>query len=370
MKPPMQFPTNHARRDSEAGYVLLAVLFLTVVLLVSLAIAAPKIARSIQRDKDLETIHRGEQYRRALQLYYRQFGKYPTSMDQLVNTNNVRFLRQKYVDPETGKDDWKPIYYGQAHVRPLGFFGQPLAGVEGLMASATAGGGMASGMYAPLPATATDANGVPVSDNGSGAGTSPGASGSSAFGSGSTSAFGNNGSSSFGSSGGVNGGTFSMGGQNGASGIGANSGFGNNGQSGPGSPNGGIGSNGSSSAFGSGSDASTFGGAGPIVGFTLPVKKPSLVDYMQQISYDKWEFNYDPMVDQMQAANSLFGGGPAAPSLGPGGINGTQPGAGTAGGIGGTSPTDGSGPTGPGQTGPGAGGTSPGSNPTSPNPPQ
>jgi len=59
--------------ENEAGYVLLAVIFLTVILLISLAIAAPKMARSIQRDKELETIHRGEQYKRAIKLYYQKF---------------------------------------------------------------------------------------------------------------------------------------------------------------------------------------------------------------------------------------------------------------------------------------------------------
>ena len=112
--------------ENEAGFVLLAVIFLTVVLLISLAIAAPKIAKSIQRDQEMETIHRGEQYKRALKLYYQKFGSYPTSIDQLVETNQMRFLRRKYKDPLTGKDDWKPVFFGQAHVRPLGFFGQPL----------------------------------------------------------------------------------------------------------------------------------------------------------------------------------------------------------------------------------------------------
>ena len=60
--------------ENEAGYVLLAVIFLTVILLISLAIAAPKLAKSIQRDKELETIHRGEQYKRAIKLYYQKFG--------------------------------------------------------------------------------------------------------------------------------------------------------------------------------------------------------------------------------------------------------------------------------------------------------
>ena len=109
---------------------------------------------SIQRDKDLETIHRGEQYKRAIKLYYQKFGSYPTSIDQLVETNQIRFLRKKYTDPVTGKDDWKPVLFGQAHVRPLGFFGQPL-----MMAGAVAGAGS---MYAVTTTTTTDANGVPI----------------------------------------------------------------------------------------------------------------------------------------------------------------------------------------------------------------
>lgn len=375
--------SHNEQRDPEAGYILLTVIFMTTVLLISLAIAVPKITMSIQRDKDLETIHRGEQYRRALQLYYRQFNTYPTSIDQLVSSNNMRFLRKKYVDPETGKDDWKPVFYGQAHVRPLGFFGQPLSAVGGLMASAAVpgmAGGMAGGMYAPTAGMTTDANGVPVSDNGTGANSGASSafgnngSSNSGFGSNNGSAFGNNGSS--GSTLG-NSGTFSMGGQPSSGGLGSNSGFGA-GQSTTGQT--GIGPGGSTSTgFGStssGTSATTFGGSGgPIVGFTLPVKKPSLIDYMQQTSYDKWEFNYDPMVDQLQAAGSLFGGGGsnvgAGGSVPTGGLNGTQGGIGGAGGIGGTNPTGGTGTGtgGTGTTGIGPQGTDP-NNPTTPNSPQ
>src|SRR5271154_2121772 len=115
------------RTNSEAGYILLAVLFLVALILLSLAVAAPRVAKSIQRDKELELIHRGEQYKRAIKLYYRKFGSYPASIDQLENTNNIRFLRKRYTDPMTGKDDWKIIHYGQAHVKTLGLFGQPIA---------------------------------------------------------------------------------------------------------------------------------------------------------------------------------------------------------------------------------------------------
>ena len=36
--------------DSEGGFVLLAVLFLVALILITLAVAAPRIAQSIQRD--------------------------------------------------------------------------------------------------------------------------------------------------------------------------------------------------------------------------------------------------------------------------------------------------------------------------------
>ena len=69
------------------------------------------------------------QYRRAIQLYYRKFHAYPPNVDALVKTNNIRFLRKKYIDPITGKDDWKPIMFGQNKApTAMGFFGQPLAG--------------------------------------------------------------------------------------------------------------------------------------------------------------------------------------------------------------------------------------------------
>ena len=298
---------RHDANEHEQGYVLLAVIFLLALLLISLAIAAPKIARSIQRDKELETIHRGEQYKRALKLYYQKFGSYPTSVDQLVETNQMRFLRKRYTDPLTGKDDWKPVYFGQAHVRPLGFFGQPL------MTGAMPGAGS---MYALAPTTTTDANGVPIaSPDQSGTGATSGS--STGFGS-SSSGFGSSGSSFGSSSSGFGSSSSGFGQQNGISSM-----FGQS------TPTMGTGSS-TGSPFGSsgtGTSATTFGGGGPIVGFTLPVDKPSLVDYKLQTRYNKWEFNYDPTEEQAQALNGLAGGSPPT-GTNPTGTNpaGTTPG--------------------------------------------
>jgi hypothetical protein len=49
-------------------------------------------------------IHRGVQYSRAIRRYVKKFGRYPTRIEELENTNNLRFLRKRYKDPITGKD--------------------------------------------------------------------------------------------------------------------------------------------------------------------------------------------------------------------------------------------------------------------------
>src|ERR1035438_1574825 len=72
----------------------------------------PRVAFESQRVREQTLVDRGMQYRRAIQLFYRKFGRYPASMDDLETTNNVRFLRHKYKDPLTGKDDWRIIHMG------------------------------------------------------------------------------------------------------------------------------------------------------------------------------------------------------------------------------------------------------------------
>ncbi len=117
-------------KPSEDGYMLIAVIFLVALLTISLAVALPRISKEIQRDRELETMHRGKQYIRGIRMYYKKFGAYPPNVDALVKgTNNIRFLRKKYADPTTGKEDWKPVRYGQNKApTAMGFFGVPLGG--------------------------------------------------------------------------------------------------------------------------------------------------------------------------------------------------------------------------------------------------
>jgi type II secretory pathway pseudopilin PulG len=125
---PVNIQSRARRRiTAEDGYVLVAVVFMLAILMLSLAVAAPRIKQALERDREVEATHRGQQYIRAIQLYYRKYHVYPPNVDALVMTENVRFLRKKYVDPITGKDDWKPILFGQNKVPTVvGFFGQPI----------------------------------------------------------------------------------------------------------------------------------------------------------------------------------------------------------------------------------------------------
>jgi len=253
---------------------MLIPIFLMALLVLSLSIAAPEMARSIQRDRDLETFHRGMQYRRAIQLYYRKFHAYPPNEEALVNTNDIHFLRRKYLDPITGQADWKPVAFGQNKTpTAMGFFGQPLAG----NASTLAGIGPGGGSFGSSPSGSGSL--FSSSDSGSGQSPSAGAPGSTD----------NSGSSSFGTTG-SSGSAFSSG-----------------------TPSSDTGTN-----SGSSSGSPTFGGAG-IIGFSPASDKTSILVYKKKQHYNEWEFTYDPLSDV-----KAIGGGST-------GLNG-QPGAGQSGG--------------------------------------
>jgi type II secretory pathway pseudopilin PulG len=316
------------RKPSEDGYMLLAVIFMLVLVLLSLSVAAPQIAKSIQRDREMETMQRGKQYIRAIQLYYRKFQAYPPNMDALVKTNNIRFLRKKYVDPLTGKPDWKPILFGQ-NKAPLamGFFGQPLGGMGGAMP--VAGIGPGGGNTQP-------GNGLGTPGGSSFGGSSMGGSsfgGSSMGGSsfGGSSMGGGMGSSTGGSLfGSTNSGTAPTAGGSPATGAGTNTG-GATGSTGASGSTGDTGSSGSGTGFMSGQNGQTFGGGG-IIGVEPVLNKPSILIYKKKTRYNQWEFTYSPLQDMMK---QMGAGGIAAPPGG-GTAQPGSPGFGSPGGLGGS----------------------------------
>src|ERR1700710_53370 len=143
-----------ARDDGEQGYMLLAMVLMVSLVLIALAVAAPVVARDLRRDKEVESKHREQEYVRALRLYYRKFKSYPPSMEALEKSNNVRYLRKQYVDPLTGKADWRIVHVGENQTTVKGFFGEPLGGLDTKGIGGGIGGSMGSSSGAGTSPTA------------------------------------------------------------------------------------------------------------------------------------------------------------------------------------------------------------------------
>jgi hypothetical protein len=255
--------------------MLLTALVMVFLVLLTLSVAAPRIAKQIQRDRELESEHRAEQYVRAIRIFYIKFKRYPTSIEQLEKTNNQRFLRQRYVDPLSGKDDWRIIHVGENQTTVKGFFGDDLPGLP-------TGLGSAAGMASSTGGSAFGNSGT--NSQGSSAFGSSSTTGSSAFGGGNT-------TGATGTAGGTGTSAFGQ--------TGTNTGTGSS----TGSSTGGT--NGIASQ-----DATTFGGssAGPIMGIGSAKSGEAMLVVNEQTTYETWEFLYDPRIEQLYAKSTLLGG--------------------------------------------------------------
>jgi type II secretory pathway pseudopilin PulG len=272
------------RRD-EDGFALIGLVVAIFLILLVLSIAAPKVAMQMRREREVETVHRANQYTRAIRMYYRRNGNhYPGSIEQLEKTNNIRFLRQKYVDPLTGKADWRLIHFGEAKTKLHGLFGEPLPGIaQGL--------GSAAGIVSQGQGAAATVDGSGSQNTSSrSAFNNPSSNSGSAFGNSSSgSAFGSS-SSSFGSS--------SFGGTSTGPGSGSSSG--------PGGTS-------NSSSDSSQTGTSLTGTGAPIVGIGTSAKGSAILALNDQITYETWEFLYDPAIEQLKKG---FLGGTVATGLG------------------------------------------------------
>jgi len=100
------------RRARERGFALLLVFAMAAAVAILLYTEMPRVVFEGQRQREQTLIDRGEQYQRAIQLYVRKIQRYPARIEDLESTNNIRFLRRRYPDPMTGKDDWRLVHVG------------------------------------------------------------------------------------------------------------------------------------------------------------------------------------------------------------------------------------------------------------------
>ncbi|HTA22790.1 MAG TPA: hypothetical protein VK763_04590 [Terriglobales bacterium] len=371
---------------NQRGYVLITLILFVALLAIALTALAPVITQQIKRDREEELVHRGTQYSRAIKHYMKKLNKYPTSIEDLENTNNIRYLRKRYKDPINGKD-FKLLHMGE--VQSLA--GAALTGANSAasLAGGAAGNALAGGNTAAFGGSGvfgggnTGNSGSTFGGNSGGFGSSSGGFGSSSGGFGSNSSgFGGNSGGFGGNSGGFGGSSGGFGGNSGGAfggssggafggtsgGLGASSGQPNTGTSSdpnqapgaPGTPQG-------QGGFGQpvqglpGSNSQSNGnpvfGGGPVVGVASTSKDKSIRVFSKKDHYKDWQFIYDPTTDRgglittpyqtpVQTVSQSISGAPGA--------NGTSGAPGTQ-----SAPTSPSGFGGGQQTAPGSFGSSP-----------
>ena len=278
-------PSDPRRRQRDGGYMLLAILLLMAVMIIAATVEAPRLVQQMKRDREEEMIHRGTEYARAIKKFYKKFGRYPASLEQLDNTNQVRFLRKRYKDPLTKEGNWKLLNYGDIQMvlntntpgtpaaalgaQGQGAFGQPSAissvgttGATSLQQPALNPGNIAytstTGFDQSNPTSGQQPAGTAGSTPGVFAGNSP------------------QGNTQQGNNPFAN--TFS---------LGSNSGSNTNQQ--------GSTTSGANPAGGN----QTFGG-GAIVGVASVSKDPTIRIYNKKKTYNEWQFIYNPTMDQYQ----------------------------------------------------------------------
>jgi hypothetical protein len=104
-------------RRPESGFAMLLVFAMAAAVALMLYRELPRLVFESQRIKEQDLVARGLEYRRAIQLYVRKNRRYPQSLDDLERGTGVRYLRRRYKDPMTGKDEWRLI-----HIDNAGFF--------------------------------------------------------------------------------------------------------------------------------------------------------------------------------------------------------------------------------------------------------
>ena len=105
-------------RPGESGYAFLMVMGMVVIMAILAQAALQNMYTQGRRIREDEMIWRGNQYVRAIRLYYRKTGHYPQSIDDLKSgVAELHFLRYAaYKDPVNKNEDgaWRFIYVNQA----------------------------------------------------------------------------------------------------------------------------------------------------------------------------------------------------------------------------------------------------------------
>jgi type II secretory pathway pseudopilin PulG len=124
---------------NQRGATLMVVLLMMIIMGLAAGIAGNTWKNVMQKEREEELLFRGDQYRRAIESYYKMAyagaqGALPKSVDELLkdprSLQTLRHLREAYKDPFTG-EDFELVKEGGT-VTGLPGVAQSLAGIRGV----------------------------------------------------------------------------------------------------------------------------------------------------------------------------------------------------------------------------------------------
>jgi len=109
-----RFPqARRPRRSGESGYAYFMAFFMITVMMIGSEAVLHNMAIERRREREAEMIWRGNQYVRAIRLFYRKTGHYPQSLDDLAKgLPDLHFLRPVILKDPLNRADgsWRLIY--------------------------------------------------------------------------------------------------------------------------------------------------------------------------------------------------------------------------------------------------------------------
>jgi type II secretory pathway pseudopilin PulG len=97
---------------------MVAIVIFIAILTIMIAAVGPSISTIMRREREEELLFRGKQYARAIALFQRRYGRYPTSLKEMYE-NRPRVIRTLWKDPMCDCDGWKLLIQGQPDSSPF-----------------------------------------------------------------------------------------------------------------------------------------------------------------------------------------------------------------------------------------------------------
>lgn len=97
---------------------MVAVVIFIAILTISIAAVGPSISTLMRREREEELLFRGKQYARAIAIFQKRYGRFPTSLKEMYE-HRPRTIRKLWKDPMCNCDDWKVLIQGKLECSPF-----------------------------------------------------------------------------------------------------------------------------------------------------------------------------------------------------------------------------------------------------------